>query len=201
MLQKFQMIGKGVNVMVVNEKALVNRMKDAYKNQGYTVAVQDDQMMINSGFWLVQIDMENVPNEVLSLIALHMRLIPEDGTAYKVVKGDDGPFVQNKLISDALGGLEQLFEELKAELLHPGMKKSSLRFDGNSVWQTTVGRTIYLIDPRYEVLISSEAAVSMVGNGIYAEGNTSRAWVLRVAVSGSDADKVQHLAEYRWVQA
>lgn len=187
--------------MVVNDKALAKQMKEAYKLQGYTVAVQDDLMMINSGYWLVQIDMENVPNEILSLIALHMRLIPEDGTAYKVVKGDDGPFVQSKLISDALGGLEQMLKALEEDGTYHGMKKSSLRFDGNSVWQTTVGNTIYLIDPRYEVLISSDAKVSMVGNGIYAEGATSKAWVLRVAVDGSDADKVQHLAEYRWVQA
>ena len=187
--------------MVVNEKALVNRMKDAYKMQGYTVAVKDDRMMINSGFWLVQIDMDNVPNEVLALIALHLRLIPEEDTAYKVVKGDDGPFVQSKLISDAMGGLEQMLKALEEDGTYHGMKKSSLRFDGNSVWQTTVGTSIYLIDPRYEVLIAGDASVSMVGNGIYAEGNTSKIWVLRVAVDGSDADKVQHLEKYRWVQA
>lgn len=187
--------------MVVNDKALVNRMKEAYKMQGYTVAVKDDRMMINSGYWLVQIDMDNVPNEVLALIALHLRLIPDEDTAYKVIKGDDGPFVQSKLISDAMGGLEQMLEAIEDDGLHHGMKKSSLRFDGNSVWQITVGSDIYLIDPRYEVLISGDAGVSMVGNGIYAEGNTSRIWVLRVAVSGSDADKVRHLEQYRWVQA
>ncbi len=187
--------------MVVNEKALAKQMKEAYKLQGYTVAVQDDLMMINSGYWLVQIDMENVPNEILSLIALHMRLIPEDGTAYKVVKGDDGPFVQSKLISDALGGLEQLTKELKEYGTKYSMKKTSLRFDGNSVWQTTAGNTIYLIDPRYEVLITGKSEVSMVGNGIYAKGETSEVWVLRVVPPGGDADGVQHLAEYRWVQA
>lgn len=187
--------------MVINDKALVNRMKDAYKNGGYTIAVKDGEMMINSGYWLAQIDMDNVPSEVLALIALHMRLIPEEDTAYKVVKGDDGPFVQSKLISDAMGGLEQMLKALEEEGTYHGMKKSSLRFDGNSVWQTTVGSTIYLIDPRYEVLIDSGASVSMVGNGIYAEGNSSKIWVLRVAVSGGDADMVQHLAGYRWVQA
>lgn len=187
--------------MVVNDKALVAQMKNAYKVQGYTVAVKDGQMMINSGFWLVQIDMSNVPNEVLALVALHMRLIPEEDTAYKVVKGDDGPFVQSKLIADAMGGLEQMLEAIEEDGLYHGMKKSSLRFDGNSVWQTTVGNDIYLIDPRYEVLISGDADVSMVGNGIYAEGNTSKVWVLRVVVSGSDADKVKHLEKYRWVQA
>lgn len=186
--------------MVVNEKALVKQMKEAYKMQGYTVAVKDDQMMINSGFWLVQIDMENVPSEVLALIALHLRLIPDEDRAYKVVKGDDGPYVQSRLISDAMGGLEQMYQALEEDGPHHGMKKSSLRFDGNSVWQTTVGNDIYLIDPRYEVLVAGDAAVSMVGNGIYAEGNTSKVWVLRVAVSGGDADKVRHLEQCRWVQ-
>ena len=95
--------------MVVNEKALIRQMKEAYKTYGYTVAVdEDDVVMITSGFWLVQINMENIPNEVLALIALHLRKIPESGDAYKITKGVDGPFVQKKLLADALGGVEQL---------------------------------------------------------------------------------------------
>lgn len=190
--------------MVVNEKALVRQMNTAYKNQGYTVAVNCDIMVINSGFWLVQIDMDNVPSEVLSLIALHMRLIPEDGDAYKVSKGYDGPIVQKKLIDDALGPVVQMENavgEAKATTRLIQMLKTNLRFDGCSVWQAAVGTDVFLIDPRYEVLISSDAIVCMAGNGIYAEGLTSKAWVLRVAVNGSDAEKVQYLAERRWVEA
>ena len=41
--------------MVVNEKALVRQMKEAYKNQGYTVAVHADMMAIMAGFWLVML--------------------------------------------------------------------------------------------------------------------------------------------------
>lgn len=187
--------------MVVNEKALIRQIKEAYKNQGYTVAVRGNLMVINSGFWLVLIDMDNVPNEVLSLIALHLRLIPEEETAYKVVKGDDGPFVQKKLIEDALGAVEELEKNLVEALTRPVMEKTNLRYDGCSVCQAVVGLDLFLIDPRYEVLIDNKAAVSKVGNGLYAEGQASRVWVLRVAVNGSDTDKVAHLAQLRWVEA
>lgn len=188
--------------MVVNDKALLRQMKEAYKNQGYTVAVQNDLMVVNSGFWLAQINVENVPNEVLSLITLHTRKVLDNGDAYKVVKGDDGPIVQKRLIDDALGGIEELEKELETrDFGQPCMKKTALRYDGCSVWQTTVGLDIFLIDPRYEALITSSAVVSKVGNGIYAEGQVSKVWVLRVAVKGSDADNVQHLAQCRWVEA
>lgn len=190
--------------MIVNEKALVRQMKDAYKNQGYTVAVRDDRMMITSGYWIVDIDMDDVPSEVLALIALHVRMIPDNDRAYKVVKGDDGPFVQSKLITDAMGGLEQLDKELsEAKFQHEyiRMKKTSLCYDGQGVWQAIESNDIFLIDPRYEVLICSDAIVYRVGNGLYAEGAVSRAWVLRVAVSGEDAAKVRHLQQRRWVTA
>lgn len=190
--------------MIVNEKALVRQMKDAYKNQGYTVAVRDDRMMITSGYWIVDIDMDDVPSEVLALIALHVRVIPDNDRAYKVVKGDDGPYVQSKLTTEAMAGLEQLDREL-SDALQDGtyctMKKTAIRMDGCSLWQGTTEKEIFLTDPRYEVLIESGAEVHRVGNGLYAEGNCSRLWVLRVAADGADLAAVRHLEAWRWVTA
>lgn len=190
--------------MIVNEKALVRQMKESYKNQGYTVAVYNDHMMITNGFWLADMDLDNVPSEVLGLMALHLRTIPDEGRAYKVVKGDDGPYVQSKLTSEALGPLERLDLQL-AEALEEGeyfrMKKTPLYFDGFGLWQAVPDRLIFPIDPRHEVLIESGAEVHKVGNGLYAEGNCSRLWVLRVATDGADHDKLRHLEKILWVTA
>lgn len=187
--------------MIINEKALVRQMKEAYKNQGYTVAVNNDIMVICSGYWLVQVESDNVPAEVLSLFAMHMRKIPENGDAYKVVKGDDGSYVQKKLIADALGPVETM-EKLLAEADEDGgaapMKKTNLRYDGCSVWQSQETLGIFLIDPRYEALIAADDSVCMLGTGIYAEGNISKIWIMRVDKKYEQA-KIQHLAGIRWV--
>lgn len=187
--------------MVVNEKALVRQMKEAYKNQGYTVAVHADMMAIMAGFWLVMIDVDNVPNEVLSLIALHMRLIPENGDAYRVVKGDDGPIVQKKIADVVMEPVSRMEEEIAAAYDDGGpcwMKRTNLRYDECNVWQGDIQNGIYLIDPRYEALIANKDSVSKVGNGIYADGEISRVWVLRVDNKAADAH-LRHLALIQWV--
>ena len=185
--------------MVVNEKALVRQMGEAYKNQGYTVAVKSGAMVITAGFWLVQIELDNVPNEVLSLIALHTRMVLRDGEAYKITKVKDGAIIQKRLIEDAMGGLKELLDHLaETEPMGPEMmKKTLLRFDGDSVWQSE-SQDIYIIDPRYEVMISRNEDVTKVGNGIYAAGNVSKIWILRRICP--DAQMMKYLAGFRWVE-
>ena len=187
--------------MVVNEKALVRQMKESYKSQGYQVLVNNDAMVICNGSWLVEIDLDNVPNEVLSLIALHTRKIPDEGAACKVVKGDAGPIVQSRILEDALGPVLRMYEE-RAEAFDDlpvtQMMKTNLVYDGCGVWQANPGNHIYLIDPRFEALISDRKQVSMVGNGIYAEGEISKVWVLRVA-GQSDKEFLNHLEKMTWV--
>lgn len=187
--------------MIVNEKALLRQMKEAYKTSGYTVLVAGDDMVINSGFWLVQIDIDNVPNEILALIALHMRKIPANGDAYKISKGDDGPIVQKKLLEDALGPVSQM-ESLREGAIEDGgleqMVKTNLRYDNCNLWQSAADLSVFLIDPRFEALIADKKAVSMVGEGIYAEGEISKVWVLRVQKKDEPA-QLKHLSGIRWV--
>ena len=187
--------------MVVNEKQLVRQMKESYKSQGYQVLVNNDLMVICNGFWLVEMDLDNVPNEVLSLIALHTRKIPENGSACKVTKGTDGPIVQSRMLEDALGPVRQMYEERNEafdDIQLAQMMKTNLVYDGCGVWQAHPGNYIYLIDPRYEALISDRGKVSLVGNGIYAEGEISKVWVLRVA-GQSDKEYLKHLEKMTWI--
>ena len=69
--------------MIIHEKALVQEMKQAYKGWGYTVIVRaGDRWVFKTDGWMVQIDgQENVPNEVLALIVLHMGELPKKESA------------------------------------------------------------------------------------------------------------------------
>lgn len=187
--------------MVVNEKALMRCMKEAYKNQGYTVAVDDGWMVICGGYWLVDIAEEETSNELRSLITLHMRKVPVEGEAYKTVKGDDGPIVQKKLLEEALGVMETM-EAKRSEAIRNGgpdyMRKTELRFDSTNVWQNARDLSVFLVQPKYEALLEDKKYVKKVGEGMLAEDDISVAWVLGV-VNNAAKDKLTHLAGIRWV--
>lgn len=186
--------------MVVNEKALRTRIKEAFKNQGYTVAVDDGVMWINGGFWLIWVNTDEVSNETLSLITLHTRKTLRDGEAYKVVKGDNGPIVQKVLLDAAMASAKTMGDHLAARTMSETFKmlKTNLRYDGCGVWQNDTHLNVVLIDPRYEALIEDKKGVTALGTGIYAEGEISGAWVLRKDVKGQEV-QLQHLAGMRWV--
>lgn len=188
--------------MVINEKALVTRMKEAYKTYGYTVAMDEDMVYLTNGFWLAGMDIDQVPAEVMGMFGEHIRAIPRSGQAYKVTKDKDGPIVQSRILEDALGVVRQM-EQQRAEaykdILPVVMQRTNLIYDGCQVWQAANVRDIFLIDPRDAVLLSKTKDVHQVGEGIYAEDEESMVWVLRVS---KDADKtyLEHLEKINWVK-
>lgn len=72
--------------MVVNEKGLLKAMKEAYKLDGYTVAVDEADLILKTVPWTVVLHMEDAPSKVLDLITEHIRKLPAPGTAYQVKK-------------------------------------------------------------------------------------------------------------------
>lgn len=67
--------------MVISEKALVSRMKEAYKTNGYTVVVDEDMVYLTNGFWLAGMDIDQVPSAVMGMFGEHIRDIPSSGQA------------------------------------------------------------------------------------------------------------------------
>ena len=185
--------------MVVNEKALRTRIKEAYKLGGYTVAVDDGVMWIHTGFWLVWINSDEVSNETLSLIALHTRNTPKNGDAYKVIKGDKGPIAQRVLMDTALAVAKTMGHHLEERTSHDEnrMLKTQLRYDGACVWQNDSFLSVKLIDPRYEALLESKKDITQLGTGIYLEDTLSGAWIMPVDPKGREAH-MKHLSEMRW---
>ncbi|MBE6920199.1 MAG: hypothetical protein E7468_01375 [Ruminococcaceae bacterium] len=188
--------------MVISEKALVNRMKEAYSTYGYTVAVQDDRMYLTNGFWLAEIDVDNVPDKILGMFGEHIRDVPKAGDAYKVTKGKDGAIVQKRILDEAMGAAKQMYErraEAYEGILPVVMQKTNLTYEGCHVWQAANVRDIFLIDPRYAAMLSTTKDVHRVGEGIYAEDEESKLWILRVAKE-SDKTYLEHMQKISWVK-
>lgn len=189
--------------MVINEKALVAQVKEAYKTGGYTVAVQDGRMMLSNGYWLASIDGKNVPSELLAILAGHIRDVPKEGQAYRVAKTKEGPFAQSKILEDAMKPMQTMHaqrDEVWEDINPPIMLPTPLTHNGMQLWQSLPGLDIYMIDPRFSVLIDRKAdEVWKVGNGLYAQGEISELWVLRV-LEGGAAEQIKHLEKIAWVK-
>lgn len=187
--------------MVINEKSLVTRMKEAYKTYGYTVAVDEEMMYISNGFWLVGIAPDQVPGEILGMFGEHIRDIPKCGDAYKVTKAKDGPIVQHRILEDALkvvGTMHAKRDEAWDDIPLVMMRRTNLTYEGMQVWQALPGLDVYLIDPRYASMIRNIKDVSRVGNGIYIQDELSELWVLRV-MKPEDDKFLKHLEKIAWV--
>lgn len=186
--------------MVVNEKALVREMKEAYKGWGYTVMVATgDKWVIGSkDNWTVVIDgQNNVPNEVLALIVLHMGELPDSLQSYRVYKGDKGPCIQKEVYKVALDDFERL--EKSKPLADVEVRRTALVYGRRRVWQQIADKQVLLIDPRYEGLldIGAESKVCTVGQQIYLEGEISCVYISR-ARGGANEEMLQHLAQVKW---
>lgn len=187
--------------MVINEKTLVREMKEAYKSGGYTVICRPGETtVIFCPSWVVEINNENLPREVLGLLALHMGYLPKEGEAYKIMKADKEPTVQKMLFDTAISMVRTL--EIKAaeaqDAIPVKVKKTLLTFDGCNVWQKTGNNGILLIDPEYESILRKKEDTIMVGEAIYKEGEVSKAYILRVLDSRWE-NQLNHLGQIPWV--
>lgn len=187
--------------MVINEKTLIREMKEAYKGGGYTVITSHKETtLILTHAWAVEINDENLPREVLSLLALHMGYLPEDGEAYKITKADKEPAVQKMIYETAL----LMVRKLELPLLHSdespkvAVKKTLLTFDGCNVWQKTGNQGIVLIDPAYEGILRKKEDVVMAGDAICKKGEVSKVYIFRVEDAKWE-NQLHHLGQIQWV--
>lgn len=186
--------------MVVNDKALVREMKEAFKGWGYTVMVMsDDRWMIGSkDNWTVVIDgQNNVPNEVLALIVLHMGELPKAQQCYRIYKGNKSICMQKEVYKVALDDFERL--EKSKPLDDVEVRRTALVYGRRRVWQQIADKQVLLIDPRFEGLldIGAESKVCTVGQQIYLEGEISCVYISR-ARGGANEEMLQHLAQVKW---
>lgn len=184
--------------MVINEKALIAQMKEAYNKGGYVVARRDDTHIIQCNFWAVEIDNDNLPREAISLMALHMGFLPEEDCAYRITKTKEGPSVQHMLIDTALSNVRKFENEMDAVAYVPVMmRKTIVTYEGCSVWQKQGNCGVFLIDPKYESILRKKQEARIVSGALYAEGEISKVYIMRVDKSPDDPEIV-HLSQTRW---
>lgn len=183
--------------MVVNEKALLAQMKSAYNSGGYTVAVREERHTIITGAWAVDIDSDNLPRDVIGLLAVHMGYLPKKGEAYKITKTKEGPAVQSTIYDQALAPIRALEQDVMDGVAILQLKKTELTFERRNVWQWNIGLGTVLIDPDLETLFRKKDDIHLMGDAFYAEGEISRAWVQRVRTDPEDP-RIKCLSSIRW---
>lgn len=179
--------------MVINEKALLSLMREAYKSGGYTVAVNDYRHIIIGGTWAVEINSDNMPRDVIGLLAVHMGYLPEADSAYKITKTKEGPNVQSMIYEEAIKPIEAMDSNTVAV----GVTKTALTLDGSNVWQQNIGLAVHLVSPDLEALIRKKDEVKLLGNAFRAWGEISRVWVMGYVTDPEDV-KIRCLSGIRW---
>ena len=189
--------------MVVNEKVLVREMKEAYKGWGYTVMVMDGNKWViqSNDAWAVEIEgQDNVPNEVLALIVLHMGHLPREQQCYRIYKGDKGVCIQKEVYAVAVQNWKS-FERAREETddAPVEVRRTALVYGHRRMWQQIGDKSVLLITPRFEGLmdIGAESVVRAVGQQIYLEGEISCVYISRARGGASEA-LLDHLAQVKW---
>lgn len=185
--------------MVINEKALVSAVKDAYAGGGYTVCYRHSgHYVVYCGYWAVEIEKNNIPRKLIGLISEHMGFLPDPGEAYRIMKTKDGPQVQTMIWETAIGPFVSLEDSWEDHSENPvRIVKTALTYDGYNVWQKTGNLGVLMVNPAYERIFYSRDNSYLVGNALYQEGAISKAFVFRRSCKEDDPHMVQ-LSGIRW---
>lgn len=181
--------------MIFYEKGLIRAMKNAYKDDGYTVAATDTGLIITSEMWGVQLNEKAIPNTVKSLIVLHAGKIPEAGNAISVNKGETG----SVFFDMAVGRMDELHELYLGGKRH-AIKPTRLTMDKHRVWQLPENLRVHLVDPdNQQILDYSDHDAYLVGNAIFGLTVYGALYVCREMVPPEDQAMISHLEQMQWI--
>lgn len=188
--------------MVINANALMREMKQAFKGGGYTVICDPrGTTIICCSHWAVEIDNADVPRQALSLMALHMGFLPEEGDAYKVIKGKDEPVVQTRIYEEAIAPIRGLDAAAAIETSSAAVVvKTTLIYDNCNVWQGAAeDKTVLLVNPALEGILTRKrgSIVRRAGNALCLKGEVSKAYIIG-DVPHEQKLYMDHLAAIRW---
>lgn len=188
--------------MVINGNALVRQMKEAFKGGGYTVICDPKgTTIICCGYWAVEIDNADVPRQALSLMALHMGFLPEEGDAYKVIKGKGEPVIQTRIYDEAIKPIRELDDAACVDTSSNAVVvKTILTYDGCNVWQgASADQSVLLVNPALEGVMARkrDSIVHRAGNALCLKGEVSKAYIMRVDMD-KQKPQMDHMAAIRW---
>lgn len=188
--------------MVISEKGLLHAMKDAYKADGYTVAVDDsgggEDLVLLTPIWTVVIQKNEVPGKILGLITEHLRKLPKPGEAYRVKKKE----TQTEIYNMVMGTVEDFRTEEKKR---QNIRRTNLTMDSFRLWQAAETKTVVKVFPDYEDILRLESfgvmtGIRLVGEDVLlADDMVSRAYI-RCArpKEASQLEQLAHLEKFQW---
>ena len=181
--------------MTFCETGLVKAMKNAYKQEGYSVAGTDSGLIIAGEMWGVSIHEKMIPNKVKSVIVLHAGKLPDVGKAINVRKGETGNMIYELAVA-GIERLDELYRDKKREVIRP----TRLTMDGYRLWQQPDSLNINLIDPKNEQILDyGDQDAYLIGNAIYGETVCGSVFVLREGVKSEDKIMLSHLEQLQWI--
>lgn len=188
--------------MIVKEKGLLRRMKEAYKSSGYNVMVDtvdgEEYLCLQHWGWIVGIQLVNVPRKVLGLLAEHMGRLPVWGEAFKVSKNQ----VQKEIFDVADDPFRDLLQCMDNWENHKIIKLTKLEWNGDQVWQCPKDLSIALVDPDVAALAAfgNNNDIRLEGINLMIKGSHSFAAVQKGYVPDGDKPLLSHLADMQWTE-
>ena len=185
--------------MVIDEKGLMRAMKEAYKELGYKVAVEDEadieNVIISYPTWTVVIQKDELPRKVLGLIAEHVGEIPKPGTAFQVSKKQ----TQTEIFSMAMQIVEDFHSGEKERRI---IRRTSLVMGGFPLWQATSSKVVQVSPDLEDIMLWGSRIVRLIGEDILMiDDNASRGYI-RCTLPKEDSvemQKLEHLSKLQWV--
>lgn len=156
---------------MVNERALLAAMKDAWKGKGYIVAHRDGSYIISGDGWTLLCTEKLLPRKALALLVEHIGAIPE-GECLNVSKKAG---IQTAIAAVQEESFRQT-EQRKQEIAAP----TRLTFDGYRVWQGESLRVLLMAEDLTGILVLPEGGTSRsFEDGILLDAGADRLIVLK----------------------
>ena len=158
---------------MVNERALLAAMKDAWKGKGYIVAHRNGSYLIGGDGWTLLCAEKLLPRKALALLVEHIGAIPE-GECLNVSKKAG---IQTAIAAVQEESFRQT-EQRKQEIAR--VMECNRHSDGDRVWQGESLRVLLMAEDLTGILVLPEGGTSRsFEDGILLDAGAERMIVLK----------------------
>lgn len=181
--------------MTIYDKGLLRAMKQAYREDGYYVAVTEKGILIQAENWGCEILADAVPNSVKSLIVLHNGCLPRMNTAVCVAKAE----CSAAILEVVVGTLDDMAKVFDATGGIP-IKPTRLTMDGCRIWQTTDNLKARMVDLEDQQILAGESFdAHLVSGAVYGRSWFGSMFVRTKTVKEEDKPLLDHLSKMQWI--
>lgn len=186
--------------MIINEKALLRAMKEAYKGSGYHVAAFDgggcEKVLIYAESWMVTVERKNAPSKIRGFVAETAGDWPEVNEAYRVRKD----MTESEQIEMTLNNLYDVWLNFDDKDSTEQVKPTELLLGLSELWQCCRSLHMLLLDPAFtDIIGNSRLPVIRSGNILRVQGEISTIYLYQEKPAESIEDRIKHLEKVRWV--